>query len=416
MFAHSTRKLGLVCSSVRPVSWLVISQSFNPFPPLFEPSRLHLSGRKSLFLYCLPKTRRNSALITIYEQYLASVCPSIFFLRNINIFRGIHLFQIQLKFDPLSNFRHKISFPMGDEMENSLSTTSIQAQRNGSNWEDPSANTASNLSNQQAPLESSPSPDCNDTKTGPMVVWSPTIAKHVLNNCYPVQTAVLSFLDRTDFRNMQLAGLGLGVSKEVQRKTLIPIACNDSRKASRFGPPRVCANTTSIMDEVKPCTGRIWHQLARRGSMDIGDCRQPHHFRTGTDVHGKSHNVCLECIQSAAEIISPQEYIPRARTTICRKHTRENTPLAHHGPCQCFEILATEWRCWECRVITLMEMLNLGYRRLSRPGRLMDVCPIMGCEEVINHLVAAKDERVGELEMCWGCQMIISPSTGNVKW
>ena len=63
-----------------------------------------------------------------------------------------------------------------------------------------------------------------------------------------------------------------------------------------------------------------------------------------------------------------------------------------------------------------MEMLNLGYSRLGRPGRLMDVCPIMGCEEVINHLVAAKDESVRELEMCWGCQIIISPSTGNVKW
>ena len=46
----------------------------------------------------------------------------------------------------------------------------------------------------------------------------------------------------------------------------------------------------------------------------------------------------------------------------------------------------------------------------------MYVCPIMGCEEVINHLVAAKAESAGVLEMCWGCQTIISPSTANVKW
>lgn len=46
----------------------------------------------------------------------------------------------------------------------------------------------------------------------------------------------------------------------------------------------------------------------------------------------------------------------------------------------------------------------------------MYVFPIMGCEEVISHLVAANEKGVGELEMCWGCQMIISPSTGNVKW
>ena len=294
---------------------------------------------------------------------------------------------------------------MGDEMENSLSTTSIDAERDGSNWVDPGANTASNLSNQQAPLESSPSPDCNDTKTGPMEVWTPTIAELVLNNYYPVQTAVLSSLDRTDFRNMQLAGLGLGISKAVQRKTLIPIACNTGGCSSwqRF-PSRQCTNTTSVMDEIKPCVGlKIWHRFCN----DNDDYKYAYSQNTCV----KSLNVCLECIQWAAEALPTHIHIPKARTNICRKHTRENTPLAHHGPCRCFQILATEWQCLECRGIAMIEA-----RCRDPPNRLRNVCPIMGCEEVICSYKFAKDERVGELEMCWGCKMIISPSTGNVHW
>lgn len=334
---------------------------------------------------------------------LTSVCPSIFSLSITNFFRGIHLFHIQLKFDPLSDFKHKISFPMGDEMENSLSTTSIDAQRNGSNWVDPGANTASNLSNQQAPLESSLSPDCNDTKTGPMEVWTPTIAELVLNNSYPVQTAVLSSLDRTDFRNMQLAGLGLEISKAVQRKTLIPIACNAGvdpswLRAHPYTRLRACTNTTSVMDEIKPFVGLTsWHRFYN----DTNDYKYP-----SRQTCLKSLNVCLECIQWAAEEFPLQIHIPMGRSKICRKHTRENTPLAHHGPCRCFEILAMEWQCLECRETAISEA-----RRRGPQQPLRDFCPVMGCEEVIWSYNC-----MGELEMCWGCKMIISPSTGNVKW
>lgn len=81
------------------------------------------------------------------------------------------------------------------------------------------------------------------------------------------------------------------------------------------------------MVEMKPFNGRIWHRLAR-GPMDIGDCR-PHHFRKRTN---SVHNVIsLECIQSAADLLSPHEQEKsHVRMTICSKHTRENTPLLHH--------------------------------------------------------------------------------------
>ena len=313
--------------------------------------------------------------------------------------------------------------------------TPIDAQRDGSNWVDPGANTASNLSNQQAPLESSPSPDCNDTKTGPMEVWTPTIAELVLNNYYPVQTAVLSSLDRTDFRNMQLAGLGLGISKAVQRKTLIPIACDAGAdpswlRANPYTWRRACTNTTSVMDEIKPCVGP-WRRACTNTSVmdeikpcvgrktmrhevacELDDCKEPHPPGLDTDVLGKPYNVCLECIKWAAEELPLHIHIPGGRTNICRKHTRENTPLAHHGPCRCFEIMATEWQCVKCRRDAIYEAKSTR----GPPYRLKNVCPIMGCEEVISSHKHFKDESVGELEWCWGCKMIISPSTGIVQW
>ena len=128
-------------------------------------------------------------------------------------------------------------------MENSLLTEGSK--------EVAGVNTASNLLDQKPLSEGNASSNLNDTETSTTVVRNPAIAEYILNRYYPVQTAVLSFLDRTDFRNMQLAGLGLGLSKSLQRKTLVPIACNDSRPASRLWARRACVNSTATMDEIQ---------------------------------------------------------------------------------------------------------------------------------------------------------------------
>ena len=108
--------------------------------------------------------------------------------------------------------------------------------------ENAGVNTASNQLDQEPLSEGSLSPNLSDTEVSTMVVRSPTVAERTLNGYYPIQTAVLSSLDRTNFRNMQLAGLGLGVNKDVQRKTLVPKACDDSP----------CINSTATMDEIMP--------------------------------------------------------------------------------------------------------------------------------------------------------------------
>ena len=214
------------------------------------------------------------------------------------------------------------------------------------------------------------------------VIRTATNLEHLLNGCYQVQMRVLLYLDRVDYRNMQLAGLGLGISRIIQRKLLIPVTCSNNeairprdnkrvahlRFLTRIGwlPPTNCNNTTATMDEIKPCTGSIWpKELIPTTTEDIDECRGPHLSVTNYEVKGSSHHVCLECVQLAERQMSPLENhkIARLRRTLCSKHTWENTPLAQHEPCKCAVILNTEWRCWACRRSTRRGLIRIAMRR-----------------------------------------------------
>ena len=226
------------------------------------------------------------------------------------------------------------------------------------------------------------SSDHDEQKGSRVVDRNPSTVKLLLNACYPVQARVLSFLDRTDFRNMQLAGLGLGISRIMQRLYLIPIPCSNSKQIrlqiegenvridflTRVGwlPETTCDNTTATMDEIRPCTGMVWFSKFCPGTTDdIDACREPHLDITGKEVTGSSHNTCLECFLSAEQRMTLLERrrIRRLRRTLCSKHTRENTPQAQNKPCKCLAILSTEWRCWPCRRSTLRGLSGIAMKR-----------------------------------------------------
>lgn len=226
------------------------------------------------------------------------------------------------------------------------------------------------------------SPDHADSGLRRVVIRNPATLEHLLNICYPVQVEVLSSLDRSDFRSMQLAGLGLGISRMMQRLHLIPVPCSNSEAVrpkdrnqvlhlkflARIGwlPETSCDNTTATMDEIKPCTGTIWPtKFCPETTDDIDACREPHFDVTGNEVNGSSHNVCLDCIQLAARHMSFLEHrkLSRLRRTICSKHTRENTPQAQNEPCNCLVILDTEWRCWGCRRSALRGLTGIAMKR-----------------------------------------------------
>lgn len=221
-----------------------------------------------------------------------------------------------------------------------------------------------------------------DQEVSRVVARNPSTVKFLLNVYYPVQARVLSFLDRTDFRNMQLAGLGLGISRIMQRLYLIPIPCSNSKQIrlqtggqntgldflTRVGwlPETTCDNTTATMDEIRPCTGMVWFSKFSPGTTDdIDACREPHLDITGKEVTGSSHNTCLECFLSAERRMSLLERrrIRRLRRTLCSKHTKENTPQAQNKPCKCLGILSTEWRCWPCRRSTLRGLSGIAMMR-----------------------------------------------------
>ena len=226
------------------------------------------------------------------------------------------------------------------------------------------------------------SSDHADQEVSRVVVRNPSTVKLLLNFCYPVQVRVLSSLDRTDFRSMQLAGLGLNISRIMQRMHLIPIPCNNSDEIraqnqgqgtnldflTRVGwlPETTCTNTTATLDEIKACTGMVWFSKFCPGTTDdIDACREPHFDVTGTEVKGSSHNTCIYCFQSAEERMTflEQRRIPRLRRTLCSKHTRKNTPQAQNKPCKCLEILSREWRCWGCRKSTLRGLSGIAMKR-----------------------------------------------------
>lgn len=225
-------------------------------------------------------------------------------------------------------------------------------------------------------------PDHADSEVSRVVIRNLTKVEHILNIFYPIQVGVLSSLDRTDFRSMQLAGLGLSISRIIQRLHLIPVSCSNSRalrpkdehQATRLDflvrigwlPGTCCGNTTATMDEIKACTGMIWPTNSYAGPTDdIDACRGPHLDVTGNELNGSSHNVCLECIQLAERCMSLLEHhiISRLQRTLCSKHTREKTPQAQNEPCKCLQILNTEWRCWACRKSTLRGLTGIAISR-----------------------------------------------------
>lgn len=282
--------------------------------------------------------------------------------------------------------------------------------------------------------------------------------------CYPILVEILSLLDRTDVRSLQLSGLGLSIDRIVQRKHLISVPCSNSRlvrqtdlkKVShldflgRVGwlPPTNCDNTTATIDEIKRCTGNIWPANFHSGSPEhIDSCRHAHCDCTSYEATGSSHNVCLECNQLAAHHMSALENrrISRLRRTLCSRHTSENTPLARREPCKCREILDTEWRCWGCRKTTRRGLMAIAMRRRefldeendghredgdadygqaddrSHSGDSDDsqdrdrnddpipsdtayFCPIAGCPE----WVTSHEE--GALKLCLACETILLPS------
>ena len=223
------------------------------------------------------------------------------------------------------------------------------------------------------------SSDHADQEVSRVVGRNPSTVKLLLNVCFPVQVRVLSSLDRTDFRSMQLAGLGLRISRVTQRLHLIPIPCSNSEAVragqgirldflTRVGwlPEKTCKNTTATLDEIKPCTGMVWFSKFCPGTTDdIDACREPHFDVTGQEVKGSSHNTCIHCFKSAEQRMTTleQRRIPRLRRTLCSKHTRKNTPQAQNEPCKCLEILSTEWRCWSCRKSTLRGLSGIAMMR-----------------------------------------------------
>lgn len=254
----------------------------------------------------------------------------------------------------------------------------------------------------------------------------------------PIQTSVLRNLTRWDSRNLQLAGLRIEVSRELQRRHLIPVRC-DEWDPENMG--KKCANTTEVIDEIRACTGypvitRWPIILARRlEDEEIRLClyneqlefwqRYPDDFSdtVGYPVHTK---VCRRCrdFHAAKKLDEQLLMIARFRMPLCKQHSLEQANQSPVAACRCLDYLNGKWRCRSCCDETMYYMrrragiirrsLKTVKTSWSSPwtylqslwvlvwGSEVQFCPIEGCM----HQASLDENREERLHMCLGCNAI----------
>lgn len=92
---------------------------------------------------------------------------------------------------------------------------------------------------------------------------------------YPFRTSLMSYLNRLDFKNFQLAGIRTPVSQKFQRQYLIPSNCDsielfmpDNTQTNSGFTSVACTNTTRTVDKIMACHGNIHDGYGMRGRQE----------------------------------------------------------------------------------------------------------------------------------------------------
>lgn len=262
----------------------------------------------------------------------------------------------------------------------------------------------------------------------------------------PVQESIIRNLTAWELRNLQLAGIGILASQEVQRKYQIPNRCSEKDPDNQEG---MCTNTTESFDEIRACVGHpsnlpipkplqvlqnwlgdhktkpclenleveFWRSLERLrhppGSVPEREAN--------TDERPIHNKVCRRCRDFyAAENLNEQlTTIESFRWPLCKYHGLKMATEFPLNACRCLAFVNEQWRCKRCTNYTLA-FLNMrafkaqcSLRRLtfpwSRPWKCLRMlwdlpwpyCPIEGCLEP-----ACFDETSEGMQLCLGCNTI----------
>lgn len=180
--------------------------------------------------------------------------------------------------------------------------------------------------------------------------YSATNFERCFTTMYPFQSSVMMNLDRSDFRNLRLAGVRTPISPQIQRTYLIPTNCDEWHMIS--GIQWVdCPNTTKTVDEIKACHGvhrddpSLSNALVLTSNQDEGG-------------HSDSFNVCIHCHDRIRQLQRPVEntIIGFFYTTLCRTHCLEYVEQRPYNDCRCKAFMEKYWRCLFCSIDTLEEL------------------------------------------------------------
>lgn len=265
--------------------------------------------------------------------------------------------------------------------------------------------------------------------------------EEMITNNGPVQTSIMQNLTRWEFRNLQMAGVRLPISRTVQRKYQIPDRCDQRAPEIRR---EQCANTTESFDEIKACMGYPQFYYSDRipvgtwqGAQWISPCLQRERGwwddktvwrrEPNTDKYPIHSKVCRSCRDFHIKTKTDRylQGIARFGRPLCKQHGLEHTDQFPHNACRCAEYINSQWRCSQCSDDTmrhLMERAFLLRRSLTNPSAQLransqtlsaestfenwneegSFCPIRGCVRE-PWLDETEKER---MQMCLGCNAI----------
>lgn len=247
---------------------------------------------------------------------------------------------------------------------------------------------------------------------------SPQSQECCFTTIYPFQISVMSNLNRMDFKNLQLAGIRTPISKQLQRKYLIPTICHEKLERPCFNPV-VCSNTTQTIDEIKACYGAHGDRLGLSMWSQPDKCIVPvRHFRhvRGLDrlvmAHSQnevgnldSFNICTHYHERDRQRRDANEdlTIRTFHKNLCKLDCLEYLEQQPYNTCRCKMFLERYWRCHTCAMTTLQELSIRAFRVLNyRDSSIRAACPILGCSGL--PWVSGRSSQ--QIMMCCACTAI----------
>ena len=269
---------------------------------------------------------------------------------------------------------------------------------------------------------------------------APRFEELITNNA-PVQESIMRNLTPWEFRNLQLAGVRILVSRKVQRKHLTPNRCSEKDPENQ---EEICTNTTKSFEEIRACAGHPLNIPDQGPFLKIGDskvkaclhtepCRVEERLshdsgnvpdnEPNTEQHPIHTKVCKRCRDFyAAEQLNQQLLtIAHSRWPLCKDHS---LALAMENPlnaCRCLAYINDRWRCKRCTAETLafLETRAFDVRQsiirarypLYRPWTWLRIlkdspwplCPVEGCYQP-----ASLDEIDECMQLCLCCNTIVT--------